>query len=85
MPFLPPTQQRQSTEGKSTEGKFYHTSKILQTNKKARKINVVNAIPKTFKDVKFTADIQTFITLSTKNFRLMLAVHLRLNSLSVPL
>jgi len=34
---------------------------------------------KTFKDVKFTVDgsaFQTFITLSTKNFCLMLAVHL---------
>ena len=39
---------------------------------------------KTFKDAKFTVDgsaFQTFITLSTKNFCLMLAVHLRLNSL----
>ena len=29
---------------------FYHTSKILQTNKKTRKINIFNAIAKTFKD-----------------------------------
>ena len=35
---------------------FYHTSKILQTNKKTRKINLFNAIPKTFEDVKFTVD-----------------------------
>jgi len=36
---------------------FYHTSKILQTNKKTRKkINLFEAIPKTFKDVKFTID-----------------------------
>jgi len=57
---------------------FYHTSKILQTNKKTIKISLFNAIAKTFKDVKFTVDssaFQTFITLSTKNFRLMLAVH----------
>ena len=36
---------------------------------------------KTFKDAKFVADgnaFQTFITLSTKNFCLMLAVHLGL-------
>jgi len=34
---------------------------------------------KTFKDAKFTVDgsaFQTFITLSTKNFCLMLSVHL---------
>jgi len=58
---------------------FYHTSKILQTNKKTRKINLFDAIPKTFKDVKFTVDgtaFQTSITLSTKNLCLMLAVHL---------
>ena len=39
---------------------------------------------KTFKDAKFVVDgnaFQTFITLSTKNFCLMLAVHLGLNSL----
>ena len=39
---------------------------------------------KTFKDAKFVVDsnaFQTFITLSTKNFCLMLAVHLALNSL----
>ena len=41
---------------------------------------------KTFKDAKFVVDgnaFQTFIrpTLSTKNFYLMLAVHLGLNSL----
>jgi len=39
---------------------------------------------KTFKDAKFAVDgnaFQTFITLSTKNFCLMLAVHLGLNSL----
>ena len=57
----------------------YHTSKILQANKKTRKINVFNAIPKTFKDVKLTVDGNAFptfrpITLSTKNFCLMLAV-----------
>ena len=37
---------------------------------------------KTFKDAKFVVDgnaFQTFITLSTKNFCLMLAVHLGLN------
>jgi len=39
MPFLPPNQQRQSTEGTNI---FYHTSKILQTNKKTRKINFFN-------------------------------------------
>jgi len=40
--------------------------------------------PKTFKDAKFVVDgnvFQTFITLSTKNFCLMLAVRLGLNSL----
>jgi len=65
---------------------FYQTSKILQTNKKTRKINLFNAIPKTFKDVKFTVDgcvFQTFITLSTKNFCLLLAVHIGLKSLSL--
>ena len=39
---------------------------------------------KTYKDAKFVVDsnaFQTFITLSTKNFCLMLAVHLVLNSL----
>ena len=39
---------------------------------------------KTFKDAKFVVDgnaFQAFITLSTKNFCLMLAVHLGLNSL----
>jgi len=39
---------------------------------------------KRFKDAKFVVDgnaFQTFITLSTKNFCLMLAVHLGLNSL----
>jgi len=43
MPFLPPNQQRQSTEGntkKVTWYIFYSISKILQTNKKTRKINV---------------------------------------------
>jgi len=53
---------------------FYHTSKISQTNKKTRKINLFGAIPKTF-----TVDgsaFQTSITLSTKNLCLMLAVHL---------
>jgi len=38
----------------------------------------------TFKDAKFVVDgnaFQTFITPSTKNFCLMLAVHLGLNSL----
>jgi len=57
---------------------FYHSSKILQTNKKTRKINLFNAIAKTFKDVKFTVDgiaFQTFVTRSTKNFRLVLAVN----------
>ena len=46
---------------------FYHTSKILQANKKTKKINIFNAIPKTFKGVKFIIDgsaFQTFITLS---------------------
>ena len=41
-------------------------------------------ISKTFRDVKFTVDgsaFRTFITLSTKNFCLMLAVHLGLNGL----
>jgi len=49
---------------------FYHTSKILQT-RKLEKICLFNAIPKTFKDVKYTVDgsvFQTLITLSTKNF-----------------
>ena len=62
---------------------FYHTSKILQTNKKTRKINLFNAVPNTFKDVKFTVDgsaFQTYITVSTKNFCIMLAMHLGLNS-----
>ena len=39
---------------------------------------------KTFKDAKFIVDgnaFQTFITLATKNFCLMLAVNLGLNSL----
>ena len=39
---------------------------------------------KTYKDAKFVVDgnaFQTFITLSTKNLCLMLAVHLGLNSL----
>jgi len=55
---------------------FYHTNKILQTNKKTGKINPFNTVPKTFKDVKFTAygsAFQTLITLSTKNFCLVLA------------
>ena len=42
---------------------------------------------KTFKDAKFVVDgnaFQTFITLSTKNFFLMLAVHLGLNTLTLP-
>ena len=32
MPFLPPNQQRQSTEGKSTEGKFLQFLKIQNGN-----------------------------------------------------
>jgi len=63
---------------------FYHKSKILQTNKKTRKKIFSAVFLKTFKDVKFTVDgnaFQTFITLSSKNFCLMLAVHLGLNSL----
>jgi len=54
--------------------------KILRT-RKTRQINLFNAIPKTFKDAKFVVDgnaLQTFITLSRKNFCLMLAVHLGL-------
>jgi len=46
----------------------YHTSKILQTRKPEKNL-LFNAIPKTFKDVKFTVDgsaFQAFITLSTK-------------------
>jgi len=35
---------------------FYHTSKILQIKKKTKKIDLFSGIPKTFKDVKFTAD-----------------------------
>jgi len=57
---------------------FYHTSKISQTDKKTRKINLFNVIPKTFKNVKFTVDgnaFQSLITLSRKNFCLMLAVY----------
>ena len=42
---------------------FYHTSKILQTNKKTRKIDLFSAIPKTYKDVKFTVDVSAFQTL----------------------
>ena len=41
---------------------------------------------KKFKDAKFVVDgnaFQTFITLSTKNFCLMLAVHLGLNSTAI--
>jgi len=59
---------------------FYHTSKILQ-KRKSREIDLFNAIPKTFKDAKFVADGTDIFTLSTKNFCLMLAVHLGLNSL----
>jgi len=63
---------------------FYHIIiKILQT-RNTREINLFNAIPKTFTDAKFVVDgnaFQTFITLSTKSFCLMLAVHLGLNSL----
>jgi len=61
---------------------FYHTSKILQTRKLERSIFSVLFL-KTFRDVKFTVDgsaFQTYITLSTKKFCLMLAVHLGLNS-----
>jgi len=41
---------------------FYHTSKMLETNRKTRKINLVNAIPKTSKDVKFTVAGSSFHT-----------------------
>jgi len=41
---------------------FYHTSKILQTNKKTRKISIFNAIPKTFKEVKFAVDCSALQT-----------------------
>jgi len=61
----------------------YHTSKILQTRKLEKSVFSM-LFPKTFKDAKFTVNgnaFQTFITLSTKNFCLMLAVHLGLNSL----
>jgi len=63
---------------------FYHMNKTLQTNKKTRKIDFFQWCSKKFKDVKFTVDgstFQTFITVSTKNCCLMLAVHLGLNSL----
>ena len=43
---------------------------------------------KTFKDAKFVVDgnaFQTFITLSTKNFCLMLAVELRTSTLKMTL
>ena len=47
--------------------KYYkHAIKLEKINH-----NLFNAVPKTFKDVKFTVDgtaFQTFITLSTKNF-----------------
>jgi len=76
MPFLPPNQQRQSTEGNcpKTFNKtvtwyiFYHTSKILQTRKLGKSIFSMLFL-KTFKDAKFTVHgsaFQTFITLSTK-------------------
>jgi len=60
------------------------TRTLTAALKQTRKINIFNTSPKTFKYVKFTVDgsaFQTFITLSTKNFCLMLAVHLGLNSL----
>jgi len=46
----------------------HSATELLQTNKKTRKIIFFNAIPKTFKDVKFTLRVnafQTLITLST--------------------
>jgi len=64
---------------------FYHTSKILQTRKLENSIFSMLFL-KTFKDAKFTVDgsaFQTFISLSTKNFCLMLAVHLGLNKIFV--
>ena len=63
---------------------FYNTNKNITNEKKTRQINLFNAVPKTFKDAKFVVDgnaFETFITLSTKNFCLMLTVHLGLNSL----
>ena len=41
---------------------FYHTSKMSETNRKTRKINLFNAIPKTSKDVKFTVAGSSFHT-----------------------
>ena len=53
---------------------FYHTSKILQMRKLEKSIFSMLFL-KTFNDAKFTVDgsaFQTFITLSTKNFCLVL-------------
>ena len=61
-------------------GLFYHTSKILQTRKLEKSIFSMLFL-KTLKDAKFTVDGSAFQTLSTKNFCLILAVHLGLNSL----
>ena len=48
----------------------YSTTQVKQTNKKTRKINLFNAVPKTFKDVKFTVDGSAFQTFITHNFLL---------------
>jgi len=63
---------------------FYHTNKKYYKREKLEKSIHSILFLKTFKDAKFVVDanaFQTFITLSTKNFCLMLAVHLGLNSL----
>jgi len=55
---------------------FYRTGKILQTRKLEKSVFSMMFL-KTFKDGKFTVNgsaFQTFITPSTKNFCLMLAV-----------
>ena len=40
----------------------------LASTEKTREINLFNAVPKTFKDAKFTFAFQTCITLSAKKF-----------------
>ena len=81
---MPLTSNYPKTFNKTVSGYiFYHTSKILQTRKLEKSILSMLFL-KHLRCEKITLDgnvFETFITLSTKHFCLMLAVHLGLNSL----
>ena len=54
----------------------YSITHVKYYKRETREINLFNDVPNTFKDAKFTVDgsaFQTLITLSTKNFCLILA------------